>query len=184
MLKIFNKILLTIAVLSVVTMFAACSDNAYNQGDKTTDIRQERAKLEEANRNLVKQEKEIIDEYITNNGLEFVKTGTGLRYRIANQGDSTLIKSGDIITMEYELRLLNGELLYSSDNGGYKVFVVGRGGVESGLEEAVLYLHKGDEAEIIIPSYLAHGLTGDGIMIPPHATLLYKVKIIDNQINK
>lgn len=184
MLKVFNKILLTIAVISFVIILAECTDNSGNQSDKIVNLKQEKEKLEEANRNLVKQEKEIIDNYIKNSGLEFVKTGTGLRYRIVNQGDSVFIKKGDIIAMEYEVRLLDDELIYSSDNEGLKVFQVGRGGVESGLEEAVLYLHRGDEAEIIIPSYLAHGLTGDGNRIPPHATLVYKVKVIENQTNK
>ena len=64
------------------------------------------------------------------------------------------------------------------------MFVVGHGGVESGLEEAVLHLHYGDEAEIVIPSHLAYGLTGDGNKIPINSTIVYKVKVVENQSNK
>ena len=105
------------------------------------------------------------------------ETGTGLRYRIVKQGDTALIKTKDIVSMEYEVRLLDGEVIYSSKEFGQKVFVVGRGGVESGLEEALLHLHKGDVAEIILPSHLAFGLLGDGDRIPPKSALVYKVKI-------
>lgn len=182
MLKIFNKILLTIAFISFVALLTSCTDNTDNKSNNV-NWKQDRDRLEEANRNLVKQEKEIIDDYIKKNNTEYVETGTGLRYRIVNLGDSALIQTGDIITMEYELRLLNGKLLYASDNDGLKTFKVGRGGVESGLEEALLHLHRGDEAEIVIPSYLAHGLTGDGVRIPPKSILVYKLKIIDNQKN-
>ena len=95
-----------------------------------------------------------------------------------------MIKTGDIVALDYELRLLDGELVYSSKENGLKVFIVGRGGVESGLEEAVLHLHKGDEAEIIIPSHLAYGLAGDGDKIPIRSTIVYKLKVIENQSNK
>ena len=168
MLKKIEKILLTVVVVSFMAILTSC------------DVKkQDRERLEEANRYLVKQEKEIINEYIHNSGNEYVETGTGLRYRIVNQGDSIIIKTGDIVVMEYQNSLINGEVVYSSDNDGLKSFVVGRGGVERGLEEAVLHLHKGDEAEVIMPSYLAYGLTGDGNKIPPRSILVYKLKIID-----
>lgn len=182
MLKIFKKIWLIVTLVSFVAFLTECTDNTDNKSNNI-NWKQEKERLEDANRNLVKQEKEIIDSYIKSNNTEFIETGTGLRYRIVNQGDGAPIKTGDIIKMAYELRLINGELLYSSDNDGLKAFRVGRGGVESGLEEALLHLHIGDEAEIIIPSYLAHGLTGDGNRIPTRSILVYKVKIIDNQIN-
>ena len=181
MLKIFNKILLTIAIISFVTILASCTDIADNQSNNDENLKQDKERLEEANRYLVQQEKEIINEYIKNCGYDFVETGTGLRYCIISQVDSTLIKTGNIVSMEFEVRLINGEIIYTSENEGLKVFQVGRGGVERGLEEAILHLHKGDRAEIIIPSYLAHGLTGDGKGIPPRSILVYKVKVIDNK---
>lgn len=183
MLKKFLKILLTFAVVSYVTVFSGCTENTGNHNGKIVNTKQDKEKLEEANRNLVRQEKEFIDDYVKNSGSEFVETGTGLRYHIVSVGDGSAIKTGDIVTMEYETRLLNGDLLYSSDNEGLKVFKVGHGGVESGLEEAVLYLHHGDEAEVIIPAYLAYGLIGDGNKVPPRSIIVYKLKIIDNQTN-
>lgn len=135
--------------------------------------------LEEANRNLLIQEAGKIDDYIENNELDVVKTGTGLRYHIHNQGDGKFIKEGDIVTLEYEVRLLNGNLIYSSEKDGNKTFLVGRGGVESGLEEAILKLRKNSVATLILPAHLAHGLTGDGNRIPSRATLVYRLKVVD-----
>lgn len=178
MLRIFNKVLSVIITTCLMVLLASCAENTDNQSDNRANG-QDRERLEEANRYLVKQEKEIINEYINNCGNEFVETGTGLRYRIVNQGDSVLIKTGHIVVMEYQTSLINNEIVYSSDNDGIKSFVVGRGGVERGLEEAMLHLHIGDEAEVIMPSYLAYGLTGDGNKIPPRSILVYKLKIID-----
>lgn len=161
-----------------MVLLASCADITDNQSDNSVN-KLDRERLEEANRYLVQQEKEIINEYINNCGNKFVETGTGLRYRIVNQGDSILIKTGHIVAMEYQASLINNEIVYSSDKDGIKSFVVGRGGVERGLEEAMLHLHRGDEAEVIMPSYLAYGLTGDGSRIPPKSILVYKLKIID-----
>lgn len=170
----------------IVTALASVSCDSNDKGQKVDNVdrKQLKKEVEEANRNMVKLEQGNIDEYVKMRGVNFVETGTGLRYYIENEGEGELIKHGDIVTMEYMSCLLNGDTLYSSKEDGLKVFMVGRGGVESGLEEAVLHLRKGNEAEIVIPSYLAHGLIGDGVRIPPKSTVVYKVKIIDNQTNK
>ncbi len=135
--------------------------------------------LEEANRNFLIQEAGLINDYIEYHKLNVIQTGTGLRYQIHDQGDDDLIEEGDIITLEYEVRLLNGNLIYSSENDGNKTFLVGRGGVESGLEEAVLKLSKNSVATLILPAHLAYGLTGDGNKVPHRATLVYKIKVVD-----
>lgn len=171
-------------IVGILLMSAACDNASELPKQQAVDKNQDKEELEKANRYMLLQEKEAIDDYIGRNGLDMVETGTGLRYHIVKQGDTTLIKTGDIISIEYETHFLTGEMIYSSEQNGPKIFMVGRGGVESGLEEAVLHLHNGDMAEIIIPSHLAYGLVGDGNKIPPRAALLYKVKIIDNQINK
>ena len=178
------KILSVLVFLCAVFAFQNCSNDAEKgKNSAVLDNKQKKEYLERANKYIVSQEKEAIDKYIENRRIDMVETGTGLRYRIVNQGDGEKIKTGDIVSLDYEVRLLNDDLLYSSEETGRKIFVSGRGGVESGLEEAVLLLHKGDEAEIIIPSHLAHGLLGDGDKIPPRTTIVYKVKVVDNQIN-
>ncbi len=135
--------------------------------------------LEKANRYLLVQEAEFINDYIERHGLSVIQTGTGLRYQIVNQGEGELIKEGDVVSLEYETRLLNGDLIYSSKNDGVKTFLVGRGGVESGLEEAILKLRKNSTAVLILPAHLAHGLIGDGNKVPARAALVYRIKVID-----
>lgn len=182
MLKRFNIILSTLVVV-VTVLFMSCKEDINdNQNVKTADKNQIKKKLEEVNRALIQKEMGDIDKYIEEHDLKMIRTGSGLRYCIEKQGDIVCIKTGDIVVLDYEMRFLNNDnVIASSKNDGYKTFIVGHGGVEIGLEEAVLHLHNGDEAEIIIPSYLAHGLIGDGDKIPPQTTLVYKVKVIDNQ---
>ena len=135
--------------------------------------------MEKANRYLLVQEAEQIDDYIERHDMNVIQTGTGLRYQIISQGDGDLIESGDVVSLEYEIRLLNGKMIYSSKNDGIKTFLVGRGGVESGLEEAILKLRKNSVAILILPAHLAHGLLGDGNKVPARAALVYKLKVVD-----
>ena len=137
--------------------------------------------MEKANRYLLNEEEEDIENYVRRHGLEMTSTGTGLRYQILKQGSEQRIEKGDRVTLEYELYSIAGNLIYSSENDGVKTFVVGEGSVESGLDEAMTYLHRGDVAKLIIPFHLGYGLHGDDDRIPEYATLVYSIKIKDNQ---
>ena len=137
--------------------------------------------METANRYLLNEEEEDIANYIKRHGLEMTSTGTGLRYQILKQGSEKKIEKGERVSLEYELGSIAGDLFYSSEKDGVKSFVVGEGGVETGLDEAMTYLHCGDEAKLIIPFHLAYGLHGDDKRIPEYATLVYTIKVIDNQ---
>jgi FKBP-type peptidyl-prolyl cis-trans isomerase len=137
--------------------------------------------METANRYLLNEEEEDIANYIKRHGLEMTSTGTGLRYQILKQGSEKRVEKGEKVTLEYELGSIAGDLFYSSEKDGVKSFVVGEGGVETGLDEAMTYLHWGDQAKLIIPFHLAYGLHGDDNRIPEYATLVYTIKVIDNQ---
>ena len=137
--------------------------------------------MEKANRYLLNEEEEDIENYVKRHGLTMTSTGTGLRYQILKQGLGQNIEKGEQVTLEYELHSITGDLIYSSENDGVKSFVVGEGRVESGLDEAMTYLHRGDVVKLIIPFHLAYGLHGDDDKIPEYATLVYTIKIIDNQ---
>ena len=137
--------------------------------------------METANRYLLNEEQEEIEGYVKRHGLEMVQTGTGLRYQILRQGAGKQIEKGDVVSLEYQLHSLKGELIYSSEKDGIKTFKVGDGSVESGLDEAMTYLHYGDVAKLIIPYHLAFGLHGDDDQIPEYATLVYTIKVIENQ---
>lgn len=163
--------------LVVALFFLSCREEV----KKPSSSKQPQLKesLEKANRYLVNDEEEEICNYIQRHQLDMVATGTGLRYQILRAGEGDTLQPGQTVTMEYVLNDLRGDLIYSSENDGVKTFVIGQGEVESGLDEAVRHLHKGDVAKVIFPSHLGFGLLGDQKSIPERATLIYTVKIVD-----
>ena len=166
-------------LLLLISLFS-CQEKPQKPSNPVTKNEMKNS-METANRYLLNEEEEDIKNYIARHGLEMTSTGTGLRYQILSQGSGQRIGKGEKVTLEYEVGSIAGDLFYSSENDGLKSFVVGEGGVETGLDEAMSYLHRGDVAKLIIPFHLAYGLHGDDNRIPEYATLVYTIKIIDNQ---
>ena len=167
-------------ILMLLLALFSCDNNEPKQQSTITKSEMKNS-MEKANRYLLNEEEEDIENYVKRHDLTMTSTGTGLRYQILKQGSEKKIEKGDQVTLEYELHSIAGDLIYSSENDGGKSFVVGEGTVESGLDEAMTYLHRGDVAKLIIPFHLAYGLHGDDDKIPEYATLVYTIKIIDNQ---
>lgn len=123
-------------------------------------------KLIEKNKEILKAEEETIEGYIMRHELKMIKTPSGLRYHkmIESKGDSII--SGDKVKVAYSVYLLDGTHCYSSDSTGLLTFKVGEYDVPNGFHEIALLLKVGEKAQLIIPSHLAYGITGDNNKIP------------------
>lgn len=163
-------------VVMLFGMLLSCQETP--QKPVHVDEAKMRESLEKANRYLINDEEEDIQNYIARHQLNVVSTGTGLRYQIIKEGEGEMIRPGQTVTLEYVLYNVMGDEIYSSDKDGMMKFVVGCGDVASGLDEAMPHLHQGDVAKIIIPSHLGFGLLGDQKSIPARATLIYSVKVL------
>lgn len=134
--------------------------------------------LVRVNRYLVEKDHRAIRRFIERQGWKMQQTATGLWYEIIEHGHGPAGCTGCMAVLSYKVSLLDGTLCYSSGKDGLKEFIIGQGGVESGLEEAILLLHQGDSARLILPPYLAHGLTGDQNKIPGRASLVYELRVL------
>ncbi len=142
------------------------------------EVRQTREAMVGANRIMVKKDQEKIRAWVRRNHPEMQVTETGLWYAVDSTGRGEKAGSGQTVTLKYTLSLLDGTPCYSSDISGPKQFVVGQGGVESGLEEGVLMMRQGDKARFVLPPHLGQGFTGDGDKIPQRAILVYEVEML------
>jgi FKBP-type peptidyl-prolyl cis-trans isomerase len=163
-------------LLAVCVSLFSCSET--HENNQKVDNSASLKSLEKANRYLVRTENEDIENYIRRHRWTMQKTGSGLQIMIFKNGSGERASKGKIAVLNYKTWLLNGDLIYSSDQFGQKNFKIGKGGVESGLEEAILLMRVGDKANLIIPSHLAFGLLGDENKIPPRATLIYELELV------
>lgn len=153
----------------------ACGGGA---GDQKRQLNPDKSTLEDVNRYLIQKDRERIENYIERKQLRMEMSPTGLWFQVINEGAGNNISGNDIVTFEYRCDLLDGTEIYSSDESGPKRVRIGQTDIERGLDEGLRKLRSGGEAKFIIPSYLAHGLIGDGNRIPSRAILVYDVKIL------
>tara|TARA_B110000285_G_scaffold66984_1_gene76893 strand:- start:133 stop:636 length:504 start_codon:yes stop_codon:yes gene_type:complete len=151
----------------------------YDDPDSVMSITQEQSI--EIHRMWVKDESFKIDRYIERHHWNAISSESGVRYYIYEKGKGISIEKDMLITVEFEVRLIDSDttLCYTSDKNGAHTFLVGMDNVESGLHEAVKYLHVGDRAYVILPHFSAHGLLGDMNKIPPLSTVLYDIYVVD-----
>lgn len=139
------------------------------------DMAQHQENLIRANKYLLSVDAEKIKAYAKRRNWNMKVTDSGLWYYIYEHGTGKQALSGKLAIFSYKSWLLDGTLCYSSDSLGPKQFRIGKGGIESGLEEGVLLLHEGDKAKFILPPHLAFGIPGDGIKIPRRSILVYDI---------
>lgn len=159
----------------------ACHQNTNREKYETTPGPQNNEELREAlihqNRQLIREEIDHIDAYADRHGLELDTTSTGLRYLFIERSAGKQAKLMSDVTISYKAELLDGKFCYASDSTGKLSFILGQSNQPSGLQEGLLLMREGEKAMMIIPSYLAYGVTGDGVCIPGSTSILYTVKL-------
>lgn len=170
--KVLNSILLSL--LATIVMQSCVNGNKKGNGL----VPMSKESLMRANKGLVTLDKERIEAFVKRHNWNMEMSETGLWYQIYEHGTGDIAQTGKVATLNFEVSLLDGTLCYTSDSIGPKTFLIGQGGVESGLEEAVLLMRIGDKARFIMPPHLAYGLIGDEDKIPARATIVYNVELL------
>lgn len=138
---------------------------------------QEKAKAKRAENAKTNQEKgeAFLKENASKEGVK--TTASGLQYKVKTEGTGKKPTKDDVVTVEYEGRLIDGTVFDSSkQNGQPATFPLNQ--VIPGWTEAVQLMKEGGEATFFIPAKLAYGEQGAGEKIGPNATLVFDVKLL------
>ncbi|WP_456376639.1 peptidylprolyl isomerase [Lutibacter sp.] len=108
------------------------------------------------------------------------ETPSGLRYKILQEGTGAKAEKGKTVSVHYKGQLLDGTVFDSSYTRKQPIdFQLGVGQVIAGWDEGIQLLKIGDKARFVIPSNLAYGSQGAGGVIPPDATLIFDVELMN-----
>lgn len=109
-----------------------------------------------------------------------VKTSSGLQYADLKVGQGEIAQRGQKVTVHYTGTLVDGTKFDSSkDRNKPFSFVLGVGQVIKGWDEGVEGMKIGGTRKLVIPSQLGYGSRGAGSTIPPNATLVFIVELLD-----
>jgi len=106
-------------------------------------------------------------------------TASGLQYEDIVEGTGPSPTPGKSVTVNYTGTLESGKKFDSSfDHGKPYEFVIGRGNVIKGWDEGLMSMKVGGKRKLIVPPALGYGRQGSG-NIPPNATLIFEVELLD-----
>ena len=128
---------------------------------------------------LIEVKKKFIDTDFSLPGEE-IKTESGLIMIEHVEGDGVKPQVGQVVFVHYTGMLADGTQFDSSHDRGQPIrFNVGKGKVIKGWDEAILDMRVGSKRTLVIPSELGYGQRGAGRAIPPNATLIFEVELLD-----
>jgi len=111
-------------------------------------------------------------------------TASGLKIQETQVGSGAPAKAGNAVTVHYTGWLDDGgkkgkKFDSSVDRGQPFTFRLGVGNVIPGWDEGVAGMKVGGKRTLIIPPELGYGAQGAGGVIPPNATLIFDVELLD-----
>jgi FKBP-type peptidyl-prolyl cis-trans isomerase FkpA len=146
-------------LLLIIIGFNACSVKEAGCTDKT-----------------VQSEQAAIVNYAATNGISATAHSTGLYYHIVTPGSGPAPTLSSRVFVKYTGKLLNGTVFDTQTTA----VSYGLGGLILGWQIGLPLIQKGGTIELIVPSSLAYGCRGFGL-VPGNSILYFTIELTDVQ---
>ena len=137
---------------------------------------EQQKKMEALMENKLKEGQEFLEKNKAEEGVQV--TGSGLQYKVLNEGTGQKPDSNDKVKVHYTGKLIDGTVFDSSiERGEPTEFAVNR--VIPGWTEGLQLMSQGSKYMFYIPSEIAYGPRGAGQNIGPNETLIFEVELLE-----
>ena len=115
---------------------------------------------------------------------EYTTDDSGVEFAILQEGDGPEAETGDIVRFDYNAWIEESQILFdsSSQAGRPASLPLGQSGLP-GLDFGIEGMKSGETRQIRIPPELAYGEDGAGDVIPPNATLIFEIRLLELKIS-
>lgn len=110
---------------------------------------------------------------------EMTRTESGLYYEEIEPGSGLAARDGHVLDTHYTGWLTTGQQFGTSRGGNPYSFQLGRQQVPRGIEEGATGMRIGGVRRLVVPPSLGYGPRGQPPTIPPGATLVYEIELLD-----
>ena len=123
----------------------------------------------------------LLTSFSCNNNGSVKKMGNGLLIEDLVIGNGAEAKDYNKVVVNYTGKLEDGSVFDSSLNPGRSpfTFTLGAGSVIKGWDQGLKDMKVGGKRKLIIPPELAYGENGAGSAVPPNATLIFEVELLE-----
>lgn len=137
----------------------------------------------ERNKKLIAGEEGKIDSIIKSNpNVKYIASNKGYwyRYDVRNAKDTLRPKKGDVASYNYEVKDLNGNVIYTELELRPQTYYVDKEQkIIIGLRHGIKLMRKNETVTFLFPSHLAYGYHGDNRRIGHNEPLIYTVTLTD-----
>ena len=141
----------------------------------------------ERNKLLIKNEERKIDSIIKSNPkIKYFASQKGYwyHYEIKNETDSLRPKKGDVAFFDYEIKDLNGSVIYTQSDLKPQTYLVDRQNIMMGLRHGIKLMKKTEKVTFLFPSHMAFGYHGDNDRIGTNEPLMCTVTLTNFEPEK
>lgn len=141
----------------------------------------------ERNRKLVASEEGIIDSIMKSNPqIKYFASDKGYwyHYEVEVPNDSIRPKRGDVAFFDYEVKDLNGNVIYSELELKPQVYYVDKENIMMGLRDGIKLMNEGEKVTFLFPSNMGYGYHGDNKKIGVNQPIACTVTLHDIKSEK
>jgi len=172
-----SYLLLTIAILALVS----CKQQQARMPVSRSSGEFLNASVER-NKKLIKGEEGKIDSIIKSNpNVKYLTSQKGYwyYYETKNDADTLRPKKGDVANFDYEIKDLDGNVIYSQLELKPQTYIVDKQNIMMGLRHGIKLMHKNERVTFLFPSHMAYGYHGDNRRIGTNEPIICTVTLTD-----
>ena len=132
------------------------------------------------NKKLNAKERAVIEQLLKDQNRDYIASQSGFWYYYNNKVDNDSLKTpgfGDIVTFNYNVKALNGRLVYSKEDTKTQTYAMDKEQLFTGLREGLKLMKTGETVTFLFPSQKAYGYYGDEHKIGTNMPLICEVTV-------